>query len=142
MHYHPGKANVVADALSRKKYATLAFLVVHSHEIIPDLHGILQTRRQEFRQIRLFSLVALPALLSRVKESWFGDEEAEGICARLVEDQELPGWSLDQDGYLLRKGKVYVPAACREEVLREHYTSRFVVHPGSTKMYSDLKRQY
>ena len=36
MHYHPGKANVVADALSRKHYATLASLVVQSHEIIPD----------------------------------------------------------------------------------------------------------
>src|SRR3954466_16415812 len=97
---------------------------------------------KEFKQIRLFSLVALPALLTRVKESQFGDEEAERICAGLIEGPELPGWSLDQDGYLLREGKVFVPTACREEVLQENHTSRFAVHPGSTKMYSDLKRQY
>ena len=54
----------------------------------------------------------------------------------------MPGWSLDQDDYLLRKGKVYIPAAYREEVLREHHTYRFAVHPGGTKMYNDLKRQY
>src|SRR5438270_175372 len=64
MHYHPGKANVVVDALSRKNYARLASLLVHSQKIILDLCGILQARRQEFKQIRLFRLVALPALLS------------------------------------------------------------------------------
>src|SRR5436190_14164449 len=28
------------------------------------------------------------------------------------------------------------------KLLREHHSSRFAVHPGSTKMYNDLKRQY
>ena len=55
---------------------------------------------------------------------------------------ELPEWSLDRDGYLLREDKVFVPTACREEVLRKLHTSRFAVHPGSTKIYSDLERQY
>ena len=30
----------------------------------------------------------------------------------------------------------------REEILREFNCSRFVVHPGGTKMYQDLRRQY
>ena len=30
----------------------------------------------------------------------------------------------------------------REEILREFHCSRFSVHPGSTKMYQDLRRQY
>ena len=30
----------------------------------------------------------------------------------------------------------------REEILREFYCSRFAVHPGGTKMYQDLHRQY
>ena len=29
----------------------------------------------------------------------------------------------------------------REEIVREFYCSHFVVHPGSTKMYHDLRRQ-
>ena len=28
----------------------------------------------------------------------------------------------------------------REEILREFHCSRFSVHPGSTKMYQDLRR--
>ena len=30
----------------------------------------------------------------------------------------------------------------REEILKEFHSSRFVVHPGGTKMYQDLRRQY
>ena len=30
----------------------------------------------------------------------------------------------------------------REEILREFHCSRFSVHPGGTKMYQDLHRQY
>ena len=30
----------------------------------------------------------------------------------------------------------------REEILRELHCSRFAVHPGCTKMYQDLRRQY
>ena len=30
----------------------------------------------------------------------------------------------------------------REEILREFHCSRFIVHPGGTKMYHDLRRQY
>ena len=30
----------------------------------------------------------------------------------------------------------------REEILREFHCSRFSVHPGGTKMYQDLRRQY
>ena len=30
----------------------------------------------------------------------------------------------------------------REEILKEFHCSRFVVHPGGTKMYQDIRRQY
>ena len=30
----------------------------------------------------------------------------------------------------------------REEILKEFHWSRFVVHPGGTKMYRDLRLQY
>ena len=33
-------------------------------------------------------------------------------------------------------------ADLREEILREFHCCRFDVHPGGTKMYHDLRRQY
>ena len=44
------------------------------------------------------------------------------------------------DSSLQYRGRVMVPqsADLREGILREFHCSRFVVHPGSTKMYHDL----
>jgi RNase H-like domain found in reverse transcriptase len=35
--YHPGKANVVADALSRKSSANLATLITEQHQLFEDM---------------------------------------------------------------------------------------------------------
>ena len=54
------------------------------------------------------------------------------------------GWAIHTDGSLRYKGRVMVPQLTdmREEILREFHRSRFVVHPGGTKMYRDLHCQY
>ena len=54
------------------------------------------------------------------------------------------GWIVHADGSLRYKGWVVVPQLTnlREEILREFDSSRFAVHPGSTKMYQDLRHQY
>ena len=48
------------------------------------------------------------------------------------------------DGSLWFRGQIVVPqlAELREEILREFHCSHFAVHPGGTKMYHDLRRQY
>ena len=48
------------------------------------------------------------------------------------------------DGSLRYRGRVVVPQLTylREEILREFHCSRFSMHPGGTKMYQDLCRQY
>ena len=45
--YHPGKANVVADALSRKSMGSLAHISVERRPLIRELH------EQELRGIQL-----------------------------------------------------------------------------------------
>ena len=54
------------------------------------------------------------------------------------------GWTIHVDGSLRYGGRVVVPQLTnlREEILMEFYYSQFVVHPGGTKMYQDLHRQY
>ena len=48
------------------------------------------------------------------------------------------------DGRIRYGGWVVAPQLTdlREEILREFHYSRFSVHPGGTKMYRDLRRQY
>ena len=54
------------------------------------------------------------------------------------------GWTVHADGSLRHRGRVVVSQLTdlREEILREFHCSRFAVHPGGTKMYQDLRRQY
>ena len=54
------------------------------------------------------------------------------------------GWTIHTHGDLRYRGKIVVPrlADLREEILREFHCSRFVMHPGGTKMYHGLRRQY
>src|SRR4051812_45530257 len=53
-----------------------------------------------------------------------------------------PGCSLDTGDFGMLGGRMYVPEARREEVLKEFHGSRFAVHPGGNKMYRDIQRQY
>ena len=39
-HYHPGKANVVADALSRLFMGSVAHVEVERKELIKDVHRL------------------------------------------------------------------------------------------------------
>ena len=44
-----------------------------------------------------------------------------------------------------RKGRLIVPGNCEElkrEILDEAHMSRLTIHPGSSKMYQDVKRTY
>ena len=54
------------------------------------------------------------------------------------------GWTVHADGSLRYRRRVVVPQLTdlREEILREFHYSRFAVHPGGTKMYQYLRRQY
>ena len=54
------------------------------------------------------------------------------------------GWAIHTDGSLRYMVRVVVPqlADLKEKILREFHCSRFVVHPGGTKMYLDLRCQY
>ena len=42
--YHPGKANVVADALSRKSLGSFAHISVESRPLIQELHKLVDQR--------------------------------------------------------------------------------------------------
>ena len=54
------------------------------------------------------------------------------------------GWTVHTDGSLQYRGRVVAPhlTDLREKNLKEFHCSRFAVHPGGTKMYQDLRRQY
>ena len=68
LHYHPGKANVVADALSLKLRGALASITSREWRMLETV-GQFGLQYSQQTQGTLGSLVATPSLLSRVIQS-------------------------------------------------------------------------
>ena len=57
---------------------------------------------------------------------------------------EASGFCMDDNGTLWFGKRLCVPEikAIRDAILREAHESTYSIHPGSTKMYLDLKEKY
>ncbi|WJZ83991.1 hypothetical protein VitviT2T_003625 [Vitis vinifera] len=53
-------------------------------------------------------------------------------------------WSMYEDGSVRFKGRLCVPkdVKLRNELLANAHRAKYTIHPGNTKMYQDLKRQF
>ena len=81
LHYHPGKENVVANALIRKSRGALASIASREWWML-DIVGQFRLQYREQDHGTLGSLVATPSLLSRVIESQGQDVEIVSIKGR------------------------------------------------------------
>ena len=72
LHYHPGKVNVVADALSKKSQGVLASIASREGPMLETV-GQFRLQYDEQAQGTLGSVMATPSVLSRVIESQVQD---------------------------------------------------------------------
>ena len=124
MLYHSGKANVVADALSRKSRGALASIASREWQMLETV-GQFGLQYSLQAQGTLGSLVATPSLLSKVIESQGQDTEIVSIRDRVQSGTGGEGWTVHTDGSIRYRGRVVVLhlTDLREEILKEFHCS-------------------
>ena len=108
LHYHLGKANVVANVLSRKSRGVLASIASREWQML-EVVGQFGLQYSDQAQGFLGSLVATPSLLSRVIDSQRQDTEILSIQNRVQLGTGDEGWVMQADGSLQYRGRVVVP---------------------------------
>lgn len=90
----------------------------------------------------LSAVVAQPGLVVRVIEGQSIDSKCQSLRGHILSGKPMEGWQLGFDGALRFSERLFVPLHCRDDVLRESHHSRLAVHPGGTKIYKDIHRQF
>ncbi|GJT78337.1 putative reverse transcriptase domain-containing protein [Tanacetum coccineum] len=116
--YHPGKANVIADALIRKK-------------------------RIKPLRVRALVMTLHPKLPSQILEA-----QTEAIKEENIKAENLRGmdkaFEVRPDGTRCIKNRSWLPlfGNLRDLIMHESHKSKYSIHPSSNKMYQDLKKLY
>jgi hypothetical protein len=140
IQYHPGKANVVADALSRKGQVNNITTHWMSHELCLEMEqlnlGMLNNMEAKVMEVE-------STLEEEIRKGQESDEKIKEIKT-LIGLGKAPDFTEDDQGAIWFKKINCVPEIehLRQFILREAHDSTYSIHPGSTKMYQDLKKKY
>ncbi|GJT73948.1 putative reverse transcriptase domain-containing protein [Tanacetum coccineum] len=130
IHYHLGKANVVADALSRKERIKPLWVRALVMTIGLDLPKQILEAQTEARKTENLKSEDVGGMLVETPR------ESENLKKEKLEPRA--------DGMLCLNNKSWLPCYgdIRTLIMHESHKSKYFVHPGSDKMYQDLKQLY
>ena len=109
INYHPGKANVVTDALSRKSSATLAQIRTTYVPLLLDMKTLGLNLDYDGYGALLASFVVRPSLIDQIRGKQMQDEKLAKEVNKIMSGEVEENSSISQDGMLTKKGRVCVP---------------------------------
>ncbi|GJW94486.1 putative reverse transcriptase domain-containing protein [Tanacetum coccineum] len=118
IRYHPGKANVVADALSRKE-------------------------RVKPKQVQAMSITVQTGVKNKILIAQSEAAKVESAPKEMLRglDQQM---EKNKDGCLYVMDRIWVPLIgdVRTMIVDEAHATKYSIHAGADKMYHDLRDMY
>jgi hypothetical protein len=130
VQYHPGKANVVADALSRKSHCL-------------DVQPLLKDGFNLMHPAVLHDIQICCSLESKIIESQKIDNGIFHIKEK-IKAEPSKHFRVDEQGMLWFDDRLVVPKdrELKNKLMDEAHLSKLSIHPGSSKMYQELRPLY
>ncbi|GKC12589.1 putative reverse transcriptase domain-containing protein, partial [Tanacetum coccineum] len=124
IRYHPGKAKVVANALSRKEWVE----PLRVRDLVMTIGLDLPKR-------------ILEAHIEAQKPENLVNEDVGGMIRKDITKEKLEPRA---DGTLCLRGRSWLPCYgdLRYVIMHESHKSKYSIHLGSEKMYQDMKKLY
>ena len=142
VHYHPSKANVVADALSRLCKGSVSHVEEERKEIVKDVHRLARLG------VCLISKLDSGATFKNGEESSLvvkvmENQDSDPILVELkgaIHNKRVEVFSQRGDGVFLYQGRLCLLDVdeFRQHILVETHNSRYSIHPGAVKICRDL----
>nr|GEW61997.1 putative reverse transcriptase domain-containing protein [Tanacetum cinerariifolium] len=119
IRYHPGKANVVADALSRKE-------------------------REKPLRVRSLVLTDHKDLMQQILEAQVKSLKEGNVQKEDLRRMQKQIFKIRTNGIRYHDKRIRLPlhGGLRDLIMHESHKSKYSIHPRSTKMYQDLRKLY
>ena len=142
IEYHPGKANAVADALSRKSSSNIAHLQVSSLSDLLALRSMNVKLHMDTKGVLTAALKIRPILRDKIQQAQRRDVKLMEIIDKVRQGVDTP--FVMQNDMLMLGTRLCVPDVddLRREILDEAHNASYAMHPGTTKMYHTLRSHY
>jgi hypothetical protein len=132
IHYHPDKANIVADALSRKVSCHCLLVKTSDNTLCQEMEklNLGMVQQGALNQLKLESII-----LQRII-----DAQKNNVGMKHIREKIRAGtakcFKEDDQGVIWFNNRIVVPKneELRQQILDEAHLSRYSIHPGSTKM--------
>ena len=142
--YHPVKANVVADALSRKSSVILAHIRTVYVSLLLDMKTMGISLDYDGYGALIASFMVRSTLVDQIRGKQMQNDELVKEVHKIMNGDIRENFWITQDGVLTMMGRVCVLDVddLRRSIMEEAYCSTYVMHLKSTKMYRTIKKNY
>jgi hypothetical protein len=142
LNYHPGKANVVADALSRKTLH-MSSMMVKEFELLEQFRDLSLVCEMSSRSVKLRKQKIDNDFLESIRDAQKVDVKFVDllVASNQTEDGDF---KVDDQGVLRFRSRICIPDndKIKKMILEESNRNSLSIHPGATKMYHDLKKLF